>query len=251
MPRVPEIGDRRFVVAVGGEHGIGVRSERRRLAELGHLAVELGRRRHQDDLAVIVVLDALGVLVGQHLLVVPEPAGLEEHVPLAVLAGQDLLPLRQRALGEQLVEQLHAGRRVDPAVLGCRETLVSEPLQPVDGHAELRPVLVGLQEGEGDEVAVLRAVLVGQWVRCGEMALVGQLVDVEHAGPRDRHAHRPQPDRQQRDIDDDALTGALPFEQGSPDPPGHRHARLQIAEPGPRHRRWELLARGLRTDRRP
>ena len=78
-------------------------------AELGHLAVELGRRRDEHDLAVVVVLDQLGELVGLHLLVVADPSSGEEHVPLAALAGEDLLPLGQGPLGEQLVE--HAGRR--------------------------------------------------------------------------------------------------------------------------------------------
>ena len=75
----------------------------------------------------------------------------------------------------------------------------------------------------------------------GEVALVRQLVDVEDAGARDRHAHRPQPGRHQRDVDDGADAGALALEQGGADATGERHARLQVAEAGAGHRRRELL----------
>ena len=99
-------------------------------------------------------------------------------------------------------------------------------------------------------MAVLRAVDVGQRVRRGDVALVRQLVDVEHARTGHGHPHRPQPGRHQRDVDEDALAGPLALEQGGADPAGHRHARLQVAEARAGHRRRELLARRRRADRR-
>ena len=100
-----------------------------RLAELGHLAVELGRGRHEHDLAVAVVLDALHVAVGQRLRVVLDLAGGERHVPLAVLLGQQLLPLGEGLLGEQLLEQPE--QRLPVLLAGGRvgEALVGEPVE--------------------------------------------------------------------------------------------------------------------------
>ncbi len=92
------------------------------------------------------------------------------------------------------------------------------------------------------------AVLVRQRVRRGEVALVRQVVDVEHARAGDRHAHRPHPSRHQRHVDDGADTSALALEQRGADAPGERHARLQVAEAGTRHRRRELLPRRRDAD---
>ena len=70
------------------------------------LAAELHRRGDEHDLALTVVLDALHVAVGAGLGVVLHLAGGKDDVPLAVLRGEQLLPLGQVPLEEQLVEQL-------------------------------------------------------------------------------------------------------------------------------------------------
>ena len=84
-------------------------------------------------LAVAVVLDALHVAVGLGLRVVLDLAGGEQHVPLAVLLGEQLLPLGEGRLGEQLVEQRDQRLGVlAPAVERVGEPLVGEPVELVD-----------------------------------------------------------------------------------------------------------------------
>ncbi len=63
-----------------------------------------------------------------------------------------------------------------------------------------------------------------RWCWWGRVSVSSTLV------PGDRHAHRPQADGHQRDVDDRRLTGALAVEQRRADAAGERHPRLQVAE---------------------
>ena len=65
------------------------------------------------------------------------------------------------------------------------------------------------------------------------VTLVGQVVDVEHARARDGHAHRPQPGRHQRDVDDDALPVRSRWNRAAPMPPASAMPDCRSPKPGP------------------
>ena len=181
------------------------------------------------------MLDALHVAVGLSLRVVLQLSGRKDRVPLPVLLGQQLLPFGEIPLEEEFVEQRDERLGVGGSARRVGESLVGQPLIPLDEHAELGPVSVRLEERQGDEAAVFGAVFVDQWVGGVAVVLMGEGVGVEHARAGDRHPHRPQAHRHQRDVDDDTLAGALTLVEGGADPAGQCDARLKVAEARPGH----------------
>ena len=91
MPMRWQVGDRGLVepvpVAAGSTASVSAPSAGARPSSVTSPSNWAGAGT-STTLPVAVVLDQLGVLVGQHLLVVAHPAGRQEHVPLAVLLGQ-------------------------------------------------------------------------------------------------------------------------------------------------------------------
>ncbi len=104
------------------------------------------------------------------------------------------------------------------------------------GMAELGdqvgPEPVRLQHDEGEEPVVLGLVVVDQ--RVGHVGPVppGHAAEPEQVGGQHRGADRPDAVGQQRVVDDDRLTGALPVEQGGGDPAGDDLPADDVTEAG-------------------
>ena len=146
MPRARRSAIGVVVEPLAAEHVVGVGAEGGRPPEGGRHAVELGRGRHQHDLPVALVLDALHVAVGQRLRVVLHLAGGEQRRPTGRPAWRGSPPTRRgssrrtapRAGDQRLAVRLAVGR--------VGEALVGEPVELIDGDAELGPVAVRLEE---------------------------------------------------------------------------------------------------------
>ena len=140
--------------------------------------------------------------------------------------------------------------------VGHQRGMVDEPrvggqLRTADRLTQQRPVLAGLQAGEGQDPTVLGLVVARQGVGRGAIVRWRFPRHVQHQGERHRLTHGPQSHPEQRDIHDGGLAGALPVEERSHDPAGDGHGPDGVAEARCRWDGGQLVLGTLGPDRDP
>ena len=159
------------------------------------------------------------------------------HRPLALERGEALAPFAEGSGLEGLLEDGTGGGGVGGQLLVGGEALVGDQLFAADDPAGTRPVAEPLQAGEGQEPLVLGQVGADEGVREVDAAAAAGTgapghVELERQG--DGRAHGPHAHAEQRDVERQGLTRALPVEEGAEDAAGDGHAAdgVPVARPG-------------------
>ena len=105
------------------------------------------------------------VAVHLHLRIVGQVVdGVDEGGDEVTALGEAAEPLRAGATCEDLVEEGDAVTAVEHALLGAGEARVGRRLGNLEHAAEVLPVAVGLEHGEGDPLVIGAAVVVPERV---------------------------------------------------------------------------------------
>ena len=149
-------------------------------------------------------LAVLHVAVGDGLRVGRRLERVLHDRPLADEVGEPLAPLVERCARRTTSRR---GSRSASALLAMSDCVVGEALVggelgPADDRAQRRPVLAGLQAGEREEAAVLGVVVARRAGWRPSRSGGGRPRDVDQQRQRHRLAHRPEPDAEQRHVDD-------------------------------------------------
>ena len=196
-------------------------------------------------------LAVLEVAVGHGLRVDGRLERVLHHRPLPVEVGEARPPLLERAPTAKT--SVSACDRLDVVGHERRRGRRSGDRSP--GRAGRRPrrapgqYLPACRQVNDEDAAVLRVVVPRQRVGRRAASAGGAVHGTpEHEREGHRLAHGPQPDAEQRHVDDRRLAGALPVEERAHDPAGDRHAADRVTEAGGGRHRDQVVLRALGAD---
>ncbi len=213
----------------------------------GRLLVVLHRGGHELERDAVGGLAVLDVAVGHGLGIDRRPRACSAPRPTGRRSGSSRSRHSSRVRGGEDLAQDPDGLLAvghERGVVG--EARVGGQFGPADALAQRRPVLAGLQAGEGEDVAVLGLVVARQRVARRSFSLAGGRHGRSSTSERATAwpmAHRP--DAEQRHVDGGGLAGALAVEQRAHDAAGDGHGADRVAEAGGGRHRHEVVLRAL------